>query len=298
MTNCCISDDERSLATSLSITEVTASSDESLNQERSMRRHAVFAKTNAVSKFTPVPHPELWRRCLEMVGKTQVKFEDAAIGARDILERCGVIVPAKEHPDVNELSSQEVATVQHLTEVLSYFQRIVAPSGSLEGVKYTARIDSSIGPDGKKCPKYHVDNVHARLIMGIIGPGCIYVPENIVDEGNEAEYLPRVVSRHMLGCMARTTNKANKLIVPPKVLRNFQDSPVKNAREGEALLLMGRLWQDLSPSSCSADCNDDACKSKGAMITMEDKLLAAVHRSPDMKPGQERVLLVVDLVDW
>lgn len=227
-----------------------------------------------------------------------MKFDDAAIGARELLEQCGVIRPANGNDA--EVSHQE-ATVKHLTDVLSYFQGIVAPIGSLKGVKYSAKLESSIGPDGEKCPKFHVDNVQARLIMSIIGPGCVYVPENIVDEGSEEEFLPRVVNRDMLGVMAGSTSKANDLIVPPKIAEIFQNSPVKQAQEGDVLLLMGRLWQDAAPSShaVTSPCDDcDACKSKGAMIPMEDKLLAAVHRSPTVRPGQERILLVVDLVDW
>lgn len=298
-----ISDDERSLDSfSSEVTPVngpdSGSSDASLDRG-SAHRHAVFDKTNAVTQFLPAPHRELWLRCLDKKGRTQVKFDDADIGARETLERCGVILPTKT--DDTELLARE-ATVRHLADVLSYFQGVVAPVGPLKGLKYTAKIEASIGPDGKKCPKFHVDNVGARLIMSMIGPGCVYVPENIVDAGDEAEFLPRVVNRSRLGTVARTTGRANDLIVPPKVGEKFEDSLVKQAREGEMLLLMGGLWQDVAPSSCG---NCDACKSQEAAPSLkredshaEETLLAAVHRSPNMTRDQERVLLVVDLVDW
>ena len=45
---------------------------------------------------------------------------------------------------------------------------------------------------------------------------------------------------------------------------------------------MGKGWEEESDDS----------------TTNEDIPLAAVHRSPILKPNQKRVLLTVDLVDW
>ena len=296
-----ISDDEGSfdsVSTEVSkgnVDGLPPSSDQSLAGGR-LRRHRVFERTNVVTKHMPVPDPDLWRRCFAK-SRTHVKFTDASVGARELLHRCGIFRPS-EASEAEFLARE--ATLQHLTDVLSCFQAVVAPVGPLQGLEYTARIDASVGPDGKKCPKFHVDNVPARLIMSILGPGCVYVPENVVDAGDEADFLPRVVDRRMLGAVRRTTSMSNDLIVPPEVVEKFEVSPVKQARQGDVLLLMGGQWQDAAPTSCG-DCA--SCKGKEAVPSEEgavakEHLFAAVHRSPDIKQGQERILLVVDLVDW
>jgi len=59
---------------------------------------------------------------------------------------------------------------------------------------------------------------------------------------------------------------------------------IQYAKEGEAILLMGKGWEE-------EDHGDSSSANEGIP-------LAAVHRSPILKPNQERILLTVDLVDW
>jgi hypothetical protein len=75
------------------------------------------------------------------------------------------------------------------------------------------------------------------------------------------------------------TDIANDIILPPEYT---DEAVIKKAEEGEAVLLMGRAWED----SISSD--DD--------LKNPNNVLATVHRSPMLSPGQERILLTVDLV--
>ena len=287
---------------------------------RQARRHPLFRETNAISKRMHIPHPELWRKSLptkehsdkkyrrrsifgdilspqtrhehhesvSLLNDVHVEFDDPAKGARQLLEKCG-IVPSPSQRSNDESTSlplpetimAETETVHHLTNVLSYFQSVASPSH--ENVKCIARVVSTVGPIGTKCPRWHADHIPVRLIMSILGAGCEYIPEKF---GIDDDRL-RVVNRRALNNMDEDdTVKANDVIVPPELLAaamsNSPEPVIKHAKEGDAVLLMGRGWEDKSDA---ADTDDN-------------KVLAAVHRSPTMLPDQERILLTVDLADW
>ena len=96
----------------------------------------------------------------------------------------------------------------------------------------------------------------------------------------------KIVNRTALNSLdEEDTQIANDIIVPKKMVYDREkegEEIIKYAKEGEAILLMGKGWEEESDDS----------------TTNEDILLAAVHRSPVLKPNQERILLTVDLVDW
>ncbi|KAL3774959.1 hypothetical protein ACHAW5_007458 [Stephanodiscus triporus] len=231
----------------------------------------------------------------------RVQFDDPTIGAHQLLERCGVIISKNDersHLTSETITAEETETVEHLASVLSFFQSVAAaaesPSGTSNNVKCMARIVSTVGSSGVKCPRWHADHVPVRLVMSILGPGCDYIQENISTE--ESRRLPRIVNRRALNSLdVDDTMKANDIIVPPSLLYKGRtqgegsNSIIKHAREGEAVLLMGRKWED-EPAAQPPELEDgDALYS--------NLVLAAVHRSPTLMPYQERILLTVDLVD-
>ncbi|KAL7470497.1 hypothetical protein ACHAXS_010757 [Conticribra weissflogii] len=407
------------------------------------RRHEIFQRTNAISKYMPVPHPDLWKHsalglnnispvvdndCNEnenafskhdisgrekkisssfwkdvannfdifgkdrrhdahgqrqeakIVEDVSVKFHDPEEGARLLLQQYGILTPADngddetKHPKMQppELAMQRRETLEHLTNVLSYFQEIASAyhHSNINNVATTststptststrqqlrsecqARIVSTIGPIGTKCPRWHADHVPVRLVMSIIGPGCEFVPHEMEvlllpqnkdktqprqerrDDGRGSVTVcdgsgkravgpvdgiaARVVDRGALNHLEEEdTRIANDLILLPErvdlatlklrqLLSNGRlidengdvrddvaldrtanrrySNVIQRAREGEAVLLMGRGWEDKREHDDGYD---------------EDVVLAAVHRSPRLEMGQHRVLLTVDLVDW
>jgi len=266
-------------------------------QQRSQRRHIIFQNTNAVSKNIPIPHQNIWRRSLPnkeeekisfwdsisstihkdkdhkiSINDVSVQFDNPSIGARELLEKAGVI--SKDD------TMAEEETIHHLTSILSYFQSITG--GTDINAKCKARLVSTIGERGVKCPRWHLDHVPVRLIMSIVGPGSVYITEKFGDDDQL-----KIVNRTALNSLdEEDTQIANNIIVPKKLVSDRAkkgEEIIQYAKEGEAILLMGKGWEEKHEDSSS---------------TNEDIPLAAVHRSPILKPNQERILLTVDLVDW
>ena len=315
---------------------------ESLPVIKRQQRHPVFREANVVTKFMHVPHQELWRRSLPTPPPSEdhrrktkrrfwefpsrlkseerggagsvlpllrndlsVQFDDPAIGAHQLLERCGVIThPSSKNdersPQTSEtMTAEETETMEHLARILSFFQSVstAAKPGPNNNVKFMARVVSTVGSSGVKCPRWHADHVPVRLVMSILGPGCEYIPENVSSE--ESRILPRVVNRRALNNLDEDdTKKANDIIVPPsslferKTRGKERDSIIRHAKEGEAVLLMGREWED-EPGAFPIELEDEDVLDSN----YSNLVLAAVHRSPTLMPYQERILLTVDLVD-
>ena len=289
---------------------------QSQQQGEHRHRHAVFQHTNAVSKSFPIPHPAVWRRFVksdnnvqedisgnapqsfweqllssmqldanyekqinQLVNDVTVQFDDPAIGAFELVKECNLF--HHEHNASNDKQSAtlpenamlEQEIIHHLSEVLSYFQSIACANERSSNTKCQARIVSSIGTNGIKCPRWHADHVPVRLVMSIIGPGCEYIPyEMELTDGERG-----VVDRNALNTLDEDdTRIANDIILPPHYLKNGK-TVVTSAKEGDVVLLMGREWEDVYTHS-------------------NNEVLAAVHRSPLLSPGQERILLTVDVV--
>ena len=311
-------------------------------------RHPLFAKTNAVSKSMPVPHPELWRCCLPVEKKMKpqhekeeggfwgflspqptqhdvqvplrdihVQFDNPAMGARQLLEHCGILSsqssqsnndPSSYTLPLPETIMAQTETLQHLTDILTYFQSVAGGGGPScnKQPECIARVVSTIGSVGTKCPRWHADHVPVRLVMSIVGPGCEYIPETIAtatsdDDENDQSNMPKVVvNRQALNNLdEEDTRKANDIIVPPESLsdaeRKNEETIIKHAKAGDTVLLMGRGWEETTPSINSTN---NSIESIAASSPSTNKVLAAVHRSPILEPNQERILLTVDLVDW
>jgi len=268
------------------------------SQQQSQRRHIIFQNTNAVSKNIPIPHQNIWRRSLPnkekkkisfwdsisstihkdkdhkiSINDVSVQFDNPSIGARELLEKAGVVISKDD-------TMAEEETIHHLTSILSYFQSIAG--GTDINAKCKARLVSTIGERGVKCPRWHLDHVPVRLIMSIVGLGCEYITEKFGD-GDQM----KIVNRTALNSLdEENTQIANDIIVPKKLVFDRAkkgEEIIQYAKEGEAILLMGKGWEEEYIDSSSIN---------------EDIPLAAVHRSPILKHNEERVLLTVDLVDW
>jgi len=260
------------------------------SQQQSQRRHTIFQNTNAVSKNIPIPHQNIWRRCLPNKEETKkisfwdsislihkdedhvisindvsVQFDNPYIGARELLEKAGVII-SKDIPSI-DANVEEEETIHHLTSVLAYFQSIAG--GKETNVKCKARLVSTVGKRGVKCPRWHLDHVPVRLIMSIVGLGCEYITEKFGD-GDQM----KIVNRTSLNSLdEENTQIANDIIVPKKLVFDRAkkgEEIIQYAKEGEAILLMGKGWEEEDHGDSSS--------------ANEDIPLAAVHRSPILKP--------------
>jgi len=194
-----------------------------------------------------------------------VHFDDPLDGARQLLQGCG-IAPTED-------GNTDDATLQHLASALSYFQGIV--SFKADGKrKCKARIVASRGPVGTKCPRWHLDHVPVRQILSLVGPGCVYIPESLASSRKTtSDDVGSFVDRQALNHLdIEDTVMANRIIVP-------NETGAVRARPGEAVVLMGREWDTVG---------DD-------VVTSEEVLHAAAHKSPSLSPFEGRVLLTVDL---
>ncbi len=248
-------------------------------------RNPLFDATNVMTYHMPPPNPEfiqsitppapnLWGRissALKEKGPSerrlgvdfQVEFRNAKQGAADIVQQC-------------LLDSDTCATdggkdmVSYIADILSLFQKHVSDEN--ENTLCKARIVSSVGSAGQKCPRWHVDHVPLRLVMSLEGPGCVYVP---IEKENKYVDQNGVNREALTESNESDTIKANEAIFPI----GEKDLAVE-AAVGDAVLLLGRAWQK----------DGNAFGAAGKIVP------AAPHRSPELREDQLRVLLVVDVV--
>lgn len=218
-----------------------------------------------------------------IVQDIEVIFEDPSIGAHAIMNKCGLISQQDKTDDdqftvLPETIMREHETLQHLTNVLSYYQSIVS-NGTRSNRSCRARIVSTIGSIGTKCPRWHADHVPLRLVMSLIGPGCEYIPFEM-ESCKIGDETIHIVNRDALNNLDDDdTSRANDIIVPAakvEIVKNHYGADVLTcAKAGDAVLLMGRGWEE-----------------------EDSDVLAAVHRSPRLMDNEERILLTLDVADW
>jgi hypothetical protein len=224
----------------------------------------------------------------QIVTDVEVIFEDPSIGAELLMEKCGLITHQNNSDEVfgnnqsetifPEAIMMEQQTLQHLTRVLSYYQSIVSTNTNND-TPCRARVVSTVGSIGTKCPRWHADHIPIRLIMSLLGPGCEYIPHEMETIHDENDQVVQVVNRNALNNLEDDhTTRANDVIVPRHLLeiaKTQGKEVVRSAHEGEAVLLVGRGWEE-----------------------EDGNVLAAVHRSPKMRDGEKRILLTVDVANW
>lgn len=265
---------------------------------------SIFQSTNAYTIHLPIPasssliwanlvppsddkvnqsHNLAWLNSLLMKRKSSansgtvginesVEFSDPLEGARLLVDRLNNMGCP--------LSSREQ---DYLIRVFTQFQNIVASSAPLENQyyhKFKARIVSSRGPVGQKCPRWHVDHVPIRLVLSLIGPGSVYIPFY-----HEQKWLSKngklLINRRALNNLdEEDSKKANKIILP----FGEDDVVVQKAIAGDAVLMMGKAWED------------DNDEDQDLPVQTNYAIKALVHKSPDLGADEARVLLTVDVL--
>mmetsp|Transcript_33488 Transcript_33488/g.53347 ORF Transcript_33488/g.53347 Transcript_33488/m.53347 type:complete len:353 (+) Transcript_33488:1-1059(+) len=242
-----------------------------LGGQNDTQRHPVFQTTNAQIVHIPPPTGRIWNRLVPPIdvgsfmaslniagwrGKSGtdivVEFVDPYVGAHELARRCG-FAPASYEAD---------AAQTYFHSLFSYYQSIASHADTnRKQAKCVARVVASRGRIGQKCPRWHTDKVTARLIVSLMGPGCEFIP-------TENEYSVGL-NRSALDNLEETDSEvANRLIVR----RSSGGHGIVSARNGEAVLLMGKMWES------------------------NEFVQASAHRSPTLGHLDERVLLTVTAV--
>lgn len=233
-------------------------------------RNSVFDTTNVIMKTVELgpekdpfllaitPKSSIWHRLTEVSRRMSngkigcdvtVEFQNADQGAADLVDKC--LIQSKTRLS----QSSRIVAQSYIKSALDFFQQY-ASSSSEENYLFKARIVSSIGNVGQKCPRFHVDHVPLRLVLSLKGPGPVYIPfENEI--GVDRKSLNELDDLD--------TERANSMIIP-----FGEKGYAEYAGEGEAMLLMGKAW--------------------------EEGVRAIPHRSPRLKDNEERILLVCDIL--
>jgi len=173
----------------------------------------------------------------------------------------------------------------YLVNVFTRFENIVASSSLLKDhsitlpndFRFKARIVSSRGPVGQKCPRWHVDHVPIRLVLSLVGPGSVYIPLHR-EQTWMSEHGKVLINRDALNNLdEEDSKKANEIILP-----FGEENMTVQAKSGEAVFMMGKAWEDGD--------NEENCQLPDGAIT------ALVHKSPTLQADEARVLLTVDVL--
>lgn len=267
---------------------------------RHLSRNQLFDKTNVIKYSMPVPpnttlfldkispkQPSWLERIMDNLDDARgkydnsrsigvdvtVEFDDAKLGATELIQRC--LSSSSSNQNTRGLETTE----NYITSILSLFQKHISESDDGQNVRCKARIVSSLGSVGTKCPRWHLDYVPLRLVQSLIGPGCVYIPFE-----NERLY-PEGLNRDALndGLDEDDSVIANSMIIPGEASNK---NLVKHAKDGEAVLLMGRAWSGATSTTAISSASDP----------WTNGVPAVPHRSPGINEDQLRVLLVVDIV--
>ena len=212
-------------------------------------------KTAAPNKYWEDLCPSIWRPKENVdVTVSWTSLDSPEHVAEEMILQCNPNMPPEK---ANILS-------QSLAESLESFRDFC--QGRIFGYNaFKARIVATRGPSGSKCPQWHVDHVPIRWIQSWAGPGCDFVTSSggvnwsVVNGLDDDETFPSVEDR-------------NRALVDSKAANIF------HAKEREAVLLVGNLWNEFS-------------KEKGS------SLHPIVHKSPSSLPRwQGRVLLTQDII--
>jgi hypothetical protein len=211
----------------------------------------------------------------------RVEFTDPFDGAQLLVEQ------------LNEMGySLSINEREYFTQVFTLFKTnassssLILNEGSMQrSCKFKARLVSSRGPIGKKCPRWHVDNTPIRLVLALAGPGCMYIPihheQTMKSVNKNGKRSPRIlVNRNALNNLdEEDSEKANKIILP-----YGEEDVAIQAHTGDAVFMMGRALEDEIDGR-------DCC-----LHSSESLVKALVHKSPNIAADEARVLLTLDIV--
>jgi len=137
---------------------------------------------------------------------------------------------------------------------------------------YTARIVATRGSPSTKCPAWHQDHVPVRWIQSLVGPGCEWVELADKDSWDTAPEDAESEKEEASAVMKESVDELNQRRIDPR-------TPIHQELPGEAVLLVGRLW-------------DQHCRH-----AKNQNLTAVVHRSPSgFLQWEGRVLLTMDVL--
>lgn len=115
---------------------------------------------------------QFWNRLVPVSGNgcdISVQWSDPRQGAQEIHKGC---IAASTIDDGKVSDDEDI--VCSLESLLSEFRRIALMiEPHCEG--FRARVVSSRGTAGTRCPLWHCDYVPVRWIQSLVGPGCEYV---------------------------------------------------------------------------------------------------------------------------
>ena len=167
---------------------------------------------------------------------------------------------------LSEMSRQEMQTsLSASIESFMVFCEKYLKSSLYDG--YTARIVATRGSRATKCPAWHQDHVPVRWIQSLAGPGCQWVM--LEDKGGEWDAAD---DSDKWTVATESVEQLNRRRVNPNL-------PIQQASPGEAVMLVGRSWNEF-------------CKHEDFQ-----NLSAVIHKSPSgLKPWEGRVLLTMDVL--
>jgi hypothetical protein len=216
--------------------------------------------------------------------------------------------------------TMEKDSIDYFTRIFAFYQNSIIRNTNIidyenndndPKIRYKARIVSSIGTSGGKCPRWHIDHVPIRLVMSLKGPGCVYIPHELEykfcinnnnNNGNNNHGKEGVLfnRKALNGMDIDDTIIANEMIMPMK--ETSEKLLTVAAKANEAVLLMGRCWEEKKKQE-SCCCNsgndntdDDTCESSISSSDCNTLLPKAVpHRSPLLGENEKRILLTIDI---
>ena len=198
-------------------------------------------------------------------------FPDPQLGAEQLLFQCG-ITPHSTSPN------RYKDALDHLEQALDHFKKVITEVYG-DTVELRAKIIATRGPDGIKCPKWHVDHVPIRLILALEGPGVCYLTKSNSlqqNESNQMNYLFKMVN---LGQETDATMENRS------ILNKYKNHKEMQAKTGEIVLLMGKVWEKKLKYDANIKYRDT-----------KSLLSGALHKSPEIPAFQGRVLLTVDAI--
>jgi Protein of unknown function (DUF1826) len=151
--------------------------------------------------------------------------DDTSLVAKALVENC--IHQIRKTTTCDSSSLRDACTIQRLSWSLSCFrdfvsQELLSASKSVP-LGFKARITSSRGSHGTRCPKWHVDYVPVRWNESFVGRGC-----EVVAARNEG------VNWHC------RSDEGCRPVVDSTL------ATIYRANEGEAILLVGKRWKDIA----------------------------------------------------
>jgi hypothetical protein len=221
------------------------------------KRHPMFSDTNAFLIDHPPPQG-VWNRIVPGIDElhgvagqlgtdVSVEFTDPEMGAWELIKRCG-LEPTEKHTK---------SAMMHLKALLEYYQSIADPTPAKATRKCRARLTSSRGQIGSKCPRWHDTPVPVRLVSSLVGPGIDFIRTDM----ESGAHLDRDVAANLaeLDTYAAAQDAAKSDNCEATRAITGGSDPVEGegfleAREGEAVIMMGKEWQ-----SNAAEAHVKAC---------------------------------------